>query len=146
MHGFSEVLYAYSSGGGNNGSAFAGFNANTPFLNVTCLLYTSTLAEETIHPEKNIGKGIIIALCTIVVVFVLQTYVAALILPDWENTDLATGFFDAAALAGGEVFRKDVYKRQVLNLLESALKKGDILEGPNPEAQTAELELSLIHI
>lgn len=35
MHGFSEVLYAYSSGGGNNGSAFAGFNANTPFLNVT---------------------------------------------------------------------------------------------------------------
>lgn len=34
-HGFSEVLYAYSSAGGNNGSAFAGFGANTPFLNVT---------------------------------------------------------------------------------------------------------------
>lgn len=34
-HGFSEVLYAYSSAGGNNGSAFAGFNANTVFLNVT---------------------------------------------------------------------------------------------------------------
>ena len=34
-HGFSEVLYAYSSAGGNNGSAFAGFNANTPFLNVS---------------------------------------------------------------------------------------------------------------
>lgn len=34
-HGFSEVLYAYSSCGGNNGSAFAGFNANTVFLNVT---------------------------------------------------------------------------------------------------------------
>ena len=34
-HGFSEVLYAYSSVGGNNGSAFAGFNANTPFLNVS---------------------------------------------------------------------------------------------------------------
>lgn len=34
-HGLSEVLYAYSSGGGNNGSAFAGFNANTPFINVT---------------------------------------------------------------------------------------------------------------
>lgn len=34
-HGFSELLYAYSSAGGNNGSAFAGFNANTPFLNVT---------------------------------------------------------------------------------------------------------------
>ena len=34
-HGFSELLYAYSSAGGNNGSAFAGFNANTPFLNVS---------------------------------------------------------------------------------------------------------------
>lgn len=34
-HGFSELLYAYSSAGGNNGSAFAGFGANTVFLNVT---------------------------------------------------------------------------------------------------------------
>ena len=34
-HGFSEVMYSYASGGGNNGSAFAGFNANTPFLNVS---------------------------------------------------------------------------------------------------------------
>ena len=34
-HGLSEMLYAYSSAGGNNGSAFAGFNANTPFLNVS---------------------------------------------------------------------------------------------------------------
>ncbi len=34
-HGFSEILYAYSSAGGNNGSAFAGFNANTVFLNVS---------------------------------------------------------------------------------------------------------------
>ena len=34
-HGLSEVLYAYASAGGNNGSAFAGFNANTPFLNVS---------------------------------------------------------------------------------------------------------------
>lgn len=34
-HGFSELLYAYSSCGGNNGSAFAGFNANAVFLNVS---------------------------------------------------------------------------------------------------------------
>ncbi len=34
-HGFSEMLYAYSSAGGNNGSSFAGFNANTVFLNVS---------------------------------------------------------------------------------------------------------------
>jgi potassium-transporting ATPase potassium-binding subunit len=34
-HGLSEILYAYSSATGNNGSAFAGLNANTPFYNVT---------------------------------------------------------------------------------------------------------------
>lgn len=34
-HGFSEILYAYSSAGGNNGSAFAGFNANTVFGNLS---------------------------------------------------------------------------------------------------------------
>ncbi|MEG2368020.1 MAG: potassium-transporting ATPase subunit KdpA, partial [Oscillospiraceae bacterium] len=34
-HGFSELLYTYTSAGGNNGSAFAGFNANTVFLNLS---------------------------------------------------------------------------------------------------------------
>jgi K+-transporting ATPase ATPase A chain len=34
-HGFSEILYAYTSGTGNNGSAFAGLNANTLFYNTT---------------------------------------------------------------------------------------------------------------
>jgi len=32
-HGFSEILYAFSSAGNNNGSAFAGLNVNTPFYN-----------------------------------------------------------------------------------------------------------------
>lgn len=34
-HGFSEVLYAYTSGTANNGSAFAGLSANTPWYNIT---------------------------------------------------------------------------------------------------------------
>jgi len=34
-HGFSELLYAYSSGAATNGSAFAGLNANTAFYNLT---------------------------------------------------------------------------------------------------------------
>jgi K+-transporting ATPase ATPase A chain len=34
-HGLSEILYAYTSGCGNNGSAFAGLNANTPWWNIT---------------------------------------------------------------------------------------------------------------
>ena len=34
-HGLSEILYAYSSANGNNGSAFAGLSANTPWFNTT---------------------------------------------------------------------------------------------------------------
>ena len=34
-HGFSEILYAFTSQGNNNGSAFAGIGANTPFYNIT---------------------------------------------------------------------------------------------------------------
>jgi K+-transporting ATPase ATPase A chain len=40
-HGFSEILYAFSSASGNNGSAFAGLSANTPFYNIAlgfCML------------------------------------------------------------------------------------------------------------
>jgi K+-transporting ATPase ATPase A chain len=42
IHGFSEVLYAFSSASNNNGSAFAGLNANTPFYNTAlglCMLF-----------------------------------------------------------------------------------------------------------
>jgi K+-transporting ATPase ATPase A chain len=34
-HGFSEILYTYSSASENNGSAFAGINGNTPWYNIT---------------------------------------------------------------------------------------------------------------
>jgi len=34
MHGYSEVLYAFTSSAANNGSAFAGFNGNTPYYNL----------------------------------------------------------------------------------------------------------------
>lgn len=39
-HGLSQILYAYTSGTGNNGSAFAGFNANTRWYNTTIGLAT----------------------------------------------------------------------------------------------------------
>ena len=42
IHGFSEVLYAFSSASNNNGSAFAGLGANTPFYNTAlgfCMLF-----------------------------------------------------------------------------------------------------------
>ncbi len=37
-HGLSEIIYAFTSGAGNNGSAFAGLNANTPFWNLTLMV------------------------------------------------------------------------------------------------------------
>jgi K+-transporting ATPase ATPase A chain len=42
VHGFTEALYAYNSQANNNGSAFAGLSANTPFYNTTlgiCMLF-----------------------------------------------------------------------------------------------------------
>jgi potassium-transporting ATPase potassium-binding subunit len=42
IHGFSEILYAFSSAANNNGSAFAGLSANTPFYNTAlglCMLF-----------------------------------------------------------------------------------------------------------
>lgn len=66
-HGFSEVLYAFSSAGNNNGSAFAGLNANTPFYNtalglamlfarfwvmVPVLAIAGSLAKKKIVPES----------------------------------------------------------------------------------------------
>ena len=43
-HGFSEILYAFSSAGNNNGSAFAGLSANTPFYNIGAWLRDVVLA------------------------------------------------------------------------------------------------------
>lgn len=66
-HGFSEVLYAFSSAGNNNGSAFAGLGANTPFYNtalgvamlfarywlaIPTLAIAGALARKTIVPAS----------------------------------------------------------------------------------------------
>jgi potassium-transporting ATPase potassium-binding subunit len=69
-HGFSEILYAYSSCAANNGSAFAGLSANTPLYNVTLaiamlmgrffmiipvLALAGSLAHKRMH-EKTAGS------------------------------------------------------------------------------------------
>lgn len=87
-HGFSEVLYAATSAGGNNGSAFAGFNANTPLINVvlglemlanrfvpiaaTCVLAGSLLAR----PKVAVSSG---ALSTCSPTFVFLTVLVVLL-------------------------------------------------------------------
>jgi potassium-transporting ATPase potassium-binding subunit len=88
-HGFSEMLYAYSSAAGNNGSAFAGLNANTLFYNLTLgiamiigrfgvivpvLAIAGSLAEKkitpasvgTFHTDNWLFVGLLIAVILIV--------------------------------------------------------------------------------
>ncbi|MEU9191592.1 potassium-transporting ATPase subunit KdpA [Streptomyces hundungensis] len=88
-HGFSEVLYAYTSGANNNGSAFAGLNANTPWFNtsiglvmllgrfvpmVFVLALAGSLAEQqpipetagTLRTNKPLFTGLLVATVMIV--------------------------------------------------------------------------------
>lgn len=99
-HGFSEVLYAFTSGANNNGSAFAGLNANTPWYNtaiglamllgrflpmVFVLALAGSLAEQqpvpetagTLRTEKPLFAGLLVG--TILIVTGL-TYFPALAL------------------------------------------------------------------
>ncbi|MER7025582.1 potassium-transporting ATPase subunit KdpA [Streptomyces ramulosus] len=99
-HGFSEILYAYTSGANNNGSAFAGLNADTPWFNTTIglamllgrfvpmvfvLALAGSLAEQqpvpktagTLRTEKPLFSGLLVG--TIMIVAGL-TYFPALAL------------------------------------------------------------------
>jgi K+-transporting ATPase ATPase A chain len=99
-HGFSEVLYAFSSASNNNGSAFAGLSANTPFYNtalglamlfgrywlaVPVLAIAGSLARKKIVPS---GPGtlpthtplFVVLLVGVVILVGALTYVPALAL------------------------------------------------------------------
>ncbi|HXJ79129.1 MAG TPA: potassium-transporting ATPase subunit KdpA [Candidatus Methylomirabilis sp.] len=108
-HGFSEVLYAFSSGPNNNGSAFAGLSANTPFYNtaiglailfgrywlaVPVLAIAGSLARKKIVPS---GPGtlpthtplFVVLLVGVVILVGALTYVPALALgPIVEHLNL----------------------------------------------------------
>jgi len=58
-HGLSEIMYAFASGAGNNGSAFAGLNANTIFYNLTLSLAMLTGRFATIIPTLAIAGSLI---------------------------------------------------------------------------------------
>lgn len=111
-HGFSEILYAYSSGTANNGSAFAGLSANTPFWNITLaiamffgrffmlipmLAVAGSMVKKKIHPG---GEGtfptegpLFVALLIGVVIFVgALTFFPALALgPIVEHFEMLLG-------------------------------------------------------
>ncbi|MBP7737734.1 MAG: potassium-transporting ATPase subunit KdpA [Spirochaetes bacterium] len=88
-HGLSEILYAYTSGHGNNGSAFAGLNANTVFYNVTigiamligrfatvlpALAVAGSLAGKKVVPESSATfptTGLLFIIIVISVIFIM---------------------------------------------------------------------------
>jgi len=64
-HGFSEILYAFSSMGNNNGSAFGGFTANTVFTNVVggiiMLIVRFAPMSAVIYLSGNLAKKKLVA-------------------------------------------------------------------------------------
>jgi K+-transporting ATPase ATPase A chain len=57
-HGFSQIIYAFASASGNNGSAFAGLNANTVFYNLTTSLAMLIGRFSTIIPALAIAGSL----------------------------------------------------------------------------------------
>src|SRR6201997_2225737 len=111
-HGFSEILYAYSSGAGNNGSAFGGINANTPWYNLTmgvdmlvgrflfiipALAIAGSLAAKKLVPvtsgtlQTNGTLFVILLVGTIVIVGALTYFPALSLGPIVEHFQMLNG-------------------------------------------------------
>jgi K+-transporting ATPase ATPase A chain len=58
-HGLSEILYAFASAGGNNGSAFAGLNANTVFYNLILALTMLVGRIATVLPALAVAGSLV---------------------------------------------------------------------------------------
>lgn len=111
-HGLTEILYAYTSAAGNNGSAFAGLSANVPFYNLTLavvmllgrfgvilpmLAIAGSLAEKKISPNgagtfQTHGVLFVALLCVIVLIVGALTFFPALALgPIVEQLQMLQG-------------------------------------------------------
>lgn len=110
-HGLSEILYAFASGAGNNGSAFAGLNANTPFYNLTLaltmligrfatiipsLIIAGSLVKKKMTPEVSrfptSGPLFVISVVTVVIVVGALTFFPVLVIgPILEHLLLHAG-------------------------------------------------------
>jgi K+-transporting ATPase ATPase A chain len=111
-HGFSEILYAYSSGAGNNGSAFAGINANTPWYNLTigldmlvgrflfiipALAIAGSLASKKLIPvtsgtlPTNGSLFVILLIGTVIIVGALTYFPALSLGPIVEHMQMLNG-------------------------------------------------------
>ena len=113
-HGFSEVLYAYTSATANNGSAFGGLSANTPFWNLTLafamffgrflmmipmLAVAGSMARKKMHPGGEgtfpVDGGIFVGLLigTILLIGALTFFPALSLGPIAEHFDMVNGRF-----------------------------------------------------
>src|SRR6202050_1993896 len=111
-HGYSEILYAYTSAAATNGSAFAGLNANSPFYNLTLALAmfvgrfliivpvlaaAGSLAAQPVVPRSagtlpTDGLLFVFFLLTVIVIVGGLTYLPALALgPIIENLQMLSG-------------------------------------------------------
>jgi len=111
-HGFSEILYTYSSGAGNNGSAFAGINANTPWYNLTmgidmligrflflipALAIAGSLASKKLIPvtsgtlPTNGGLFVVLLIGTVIIVGALTYFPALSLGPIVEHMQMLNG-------------------------------------------------------
>lgn len=62
----------------------------------------STLAEETINPEKSVGKAIIYSILVIGIIFIVITFFAGLAYPNYEELNVDTAFIDIVSFVGGK--------------------------------------------
>ena len=113
-HGFSEILYAFTSATGNNGSAFAGLSANVPFWNLTLgfamflgrffmmipmLALAGSLARKKVHPGGDgtfpVDGGLFVALLigTILLIGALTFFPALCLGPISEHFEMNLGHF-----------------------------------------------------
>lgn len=110
-HGLSEILYAFASGAGNNGSAFAGLNANTSFYNLSIafamligrfgtilpsLAIAGSLVNKRFIPDESkfptAGPLFVVMLVSIVIVVGALTFFPALVLgPILEHLFVSAG-------------------------------------------------------
>jgi K+-transporting ATPase ATPase A chain len=113
-HGFAEILYAYTSATGNNGSAFAGLSTNTPFWNLTLafamyfgrffmmipmLAVAGSMTRKKVHPggegtfpvDGPLFVGLLIGV--IVLVGALTFFPALSLGPIAEHFDMMKGHF-----------------------------------------------------
>lgn len=113
----SGVTFVFLDGHGTGGLSiiplFQSEHVNLGFLATSASIVVlgfigfdgiSTLAEEAKNPQKTVGKATVLSLVITGLIFLLQSYVAALVHPNFSNLNPDMAFFDIAKEAAGSVF------------------------------------------